>query len=77
LKKGHNSVRERQIKKISLYTQLITMCDNPRTFNDHPMNIVGGKVMLDLHQSYFNLILTTGEVPTQWSGGIIVPIYKK
>ena len=32
--------------------------------------------MLPLYQSYFNLLLNTGEVPTQWSEGIILPIYK-
>ena len=34
--------KERTNKKASLYTQLRTMADNPRRFQDHPLKTVGG-----------------------------------
>jgi len=43
LDKGHNSVREGQIKRISLYVPT-TMDDHPRRFQDHPLKTVGGIV---------------------------------
>jgi len=40
LKKEHNSIRKGHIKKSSFRTQLHTMGDNPRRFQDHPLKTV-------------------------------------
>ena len=43
-KGAYNSVRERTNRKPSLYSQLRTMDDNPRRFQDHPMKTVADVV---------------------------------
>ena len=35
------------------------------------------ELMLPVYENLFNLILQTGEFPSAWTSGVIIPLYKK